>query len=190
MLHQADPGDPSSPSREQLLVAVARDRNQDAFRALFRYFAPRIKGYVRQLGADDSAAEELVQDVMLTVWQRAETFDPAMASAATWVFTIARNRRIDRVRQDRRPELRADDIAVPDDVPQPDHEVETAQAASRLRTVIGELPPEQAEVLRLAYYEDKVHSEISAERGIPLGTVKTRLRLALVRLRRAIGEEA
>jgi len=190
MLHQADSGDPTSPSREQLLLAVARHRDQESFQALFRYFAPRIKGYVRQLGADDSAAEELVQDVMLTVWQRAETFDPALASAATWVFTIARNRRIDRVRQERRPELRADDIELSDDVPQPDREVEAAQAASRLRTVIGDLPPEQADVLRLAYYEDKVHSEISAERGIPLGTVKTRLRLALGRLRRAIGEEA
>lgn len=185
----ADPTEPTVPSHEQLLLAVARRRDQQAFRALFRHFAPRIKGYVRKLGADDSSAEELVQEVMLTVWQRAESFDPALASAATWIYTIARNRRIDRIRQERRPELQPDDAVLDvEDAPQPDREVQAAQEASRLRAVIGGLPPEQAEVLRLAYYEDKVHAEISAERGIPLGTVKTRLRLAIGRLRRAFGE--
>lgn len=193
---QADSDDPTVPSLEQLLLAVARSRDQQAFRSLFRHFAPRVKGYARKLGADDSAAEELVQDVMLTVWQRAETFDPGIAGAATWVYTIARNRRIDRIRQERRPELHADDPVLDGTVPsgdgatQPDRQIQTAQEATRLRAVMGDLPPEQAEVLRLAYYEDKVHSEISSEQGIPLGTVKTRLRLALVRLRRAFGEGA
>ncbi len=188
---QADSNDPTVPSLERLLLAVARGRDQQAFRALFQHFAPRVKGYARKLGADDCAAEELVQDVMLTVWQRADTFDPELASAATWIYTIARNRRIDRIRQERRPELHPDDPMLDGDgAPPPDHQVQAAQEASRLRAVIGDLPPEQAEVLRLAYYEDKVHSEISVEQGIPLGTVKTRLRLALVRLRRAFGEGA
>ncbi|MBP2290280.1 sigma-70 family RNA polymerase sigma factor [Azospirillum rugosum] len=188
---QADSNDPTVPSLERLLLAVAQGRDQQAFRALFQHFAPRVKGYARKLGADDGAAEELVQDVMLTVWQRADTFDPDLASAATWIYTIARNRRIDRIRQERRPELHPDDSMLDGDgAPPPDHQVQAAQEASRLRAVIGDLPPEQAEVLRLAYYEDKVHSEISVEQGIPLGTVKTRLRLALVRLRRAFGEEA
>lgn len=187
----ADPTDPTVPSLEQLLLAVARRRDQQAFRSLFQHFAPRVKGYVRKLGADDSAAEELVQDVMLTVWQRAETFDPDLASAATWIYTIARNRRIDRIRQERRPELLPDEVFLDnEDAPPPDRQVQAAQEALRLRAVMGGLPPEQAEVLRLAYYEDKVHSEISIEQGIPLGTVKTRLRLALVRLRRAFGEGA
>ncbi|MDQ2102755.1 sigma-70 family RNA polymerase sigma factor [Azospirillum isscasi] len=189
MLPKADPNDPTMPDHEQLLLAVARDRDPAAFRALFDHFAPRIKAYVRRLGADSSAAEELVQDVMMAVWLRADRFDPSLASAATWIYTIARNRRIDRVRQERRPELQPGDF-VPDageELP-PDHRFEAAETAFRLRTVIGSLPPEQADVLRLAYYEDKVHAEISAERGIPLGTVKTRLRLALVRLRRAFGE--
>lgn len=190
MLHPADPNDPLPPSNEQLLLAVAQRRDQGAFQALFRYFAPRIRAYVRRLGSDDGAADELVQEVMLTVWQRAGTFDPALASASTWVFTIARNRRIDRLRQEKRPELMPEDGAMmAEDAPQPDRQVEVAQTAARLRAVIGTLPPEQADVLHLAYYEDKVHSEISVERGIPLGTVKTRLRLAISRLRRAIGEE-
>ena len=193
---QADSDDPTVPSLEQLLLAVARSRDQQAFRWLCRHFAPRVKGYARKRGADDSAAEELVQDVMLTVWQRAETFDPGIASAATWVYTIARNRRIDRIRQERRPELHADDPVLDgtgpsgDGAPPPDRQIQATQEATRLRAVMGDLPPEQAEVLRLAYYEDKVHSEISSEQGIPLGTVKTRLRLALVRLRRAFGEGA
>lgn len=191
MSHQADSDDPNVPSLERLLLAVAERRDQQAFRALFQHFAPRVKGYARKLGADDGAAEELVQDVMLTVWQRADSFDPALASAATWIYTIARNRRIDRIRQERRPELHPDDAMLDgDEAPPPDHQVQAAQDASRLRAVIGGLPPEQAEVLRLAYFEDKVHSEISVEQGIPLGTVKTRLRLALVRLRRAFGEGA
>ncbi|MBK3775616.1 sigma-70 family RNA polymerase sigma factor [Azospirillum sp. YIM DDC1] len=191
MLPKADSNDPTMPGHEQLLLAVARNRDSTAFRTLFDHFAPRIKAYMRRLGADSSAAEELVQDVMMVVWLRADRFDPALASASTWIYTIARNRRIDRVRQERRPELQPDDLM--SDVgeePAPDHQFEAAETAFRLRAVIGNLPPEQADVLRLAYYEDKVHAEISAERGIPLGTVKTRLRLALVRLRRAFEEGA
>lgn len=186
-----DTTDPSAPSREDLLLAVARDRDQMAFRSLFQHFAPRIKGYARKLGSDDGTAEELVQDVMLTVWQRADRYDPALANASTWIFTIARNRRIDRLRREQRPELTPDDALFGlADPPWPEHQAEASEEAGRLRAVIGALPAEQAEVLRLSYYEDKVHSQISAERGIPLGTVKTRLRLAMGRLRRAFGEEA
>lgn len=191
MLHQAEPNDPNAQPREQLLLAVARGRDQNAFRALFRYFAPRIKGYVRQLGADDSAAEELVQDVMLTLWLKAETFDPAQASAATWVFTIVRNRRIDRIRREARPAPDPQDpalAALPP--PSPEDEVLIARDGERVRTAMKTLSPEQTEALRLSYFEEKSHSEIAEERKIPLGTVKTRLRAALTQLRRSVKESA
>ncbi len=174
-------------SPDDLLLAVGRARDRAAFAALFGYFAPRLKAYLRRLGADQQAAEELVQEVMLLVWRRAETFDPAQASASTWVFTIARNRRIDALRREQRPEIDPDDPAlVPDPVTPADRALETAQASGRLRAAIRDLPPEQADLLRLAYFEDKPHSVIASERGIPLGTVKSRLRLAMERLRKTL----
>lgn len=176
-------------SPDELLLAVGRVRDRAAFAALFGHFAPRLKAYLRRLGSDGPAAEELVQEVMLLVWRRAETFDPTQASAGTWVFTIARNRRIDALRREQRPEIDPDDPAlVPDPVEPADRALETAQDSGRLRAAIKELPPEQAELLRMAYFEDKPHSVIAAERGLPLGTVKSRLRLALDRLRKALRE--
>lgn len=181
----------SAPSLDDLLVAVGRDRDRTAFAALFDHFAPRLKAYLRRLGAEPGTAEELVQEIMLLVWRRAETFDPVQSSAGTWVFTIARNRRIDALRREQRPDLDPDDPAL---VPEPalpaDHAVAAAEGARRLRAALRDLPPEQVELLQLAYYEDMPHSAISSERGIPLGTVKSRLRLALERLRRTLGDDA
>ncbi len=172
-----------------MVLAVARKRSRSAFALLFNYFAPRLKSYLMRLGADAGLAEELVQDVMLQVWHRAETFDPAQANASTWIFTIARNKRIDAVRRERRPEIDLTDPAlVPEPVEAADRTLEVGQENARLNAAIGSLPNEQAELLRLAYYEDKPHSTISAERGIPLGTVKSRLRLAVDRLRRLLRE--
>ena len=170
-----------------LVLAVARRRSRPAFAALFAYFAPRLKSYLMRLGAEAGQAEELVQDVLLQVWRRAETFDPAQANASTWVFTIARNKRIDAIRRERRPEIDLTDPAlVPEPVEPADRTLEAGQENARLNAAIGALPNEQAKLLRLAYYEDKPHSTISAEQGIPLGTVKSRLRLAVDRLRRLL----
>jgi len=172
---------------DDLLLAVARGRDRAAFSALFGHFAPRLKAYLRRLGTDSQAAEELVQEVMLLVWRRAETFDPIQASASTWIFTIARNKRIDALRREQRPEIDPDDPAlVPNPLEPADRMLEAAQASGRLQAALKELPPEQAELLKLAYFDDKSHSLISSERGIPLGTVKSRLRLALDRLRKAL----
>ena len=136
-----------------------------------------------------------MQEVMLLVWRRAETYDPAQASASTWVFTIARNKRIDALRREHRPEIDPDDPAlvpalVPERPDSADRRVELRESTSRLRAALKELPAEQAELLRLAYFEDKPHSAISAERGLPLGTVKSRLRLAVERLRKALRDIA
>ena len=140
-------------------------------------------------GCDSAVAEEVVQDVMTTLWRRAQQFDPKQSSASTWVFTIARNRRIDLLRRDKRIEVGGEDTTlVPDDRPSADQLVEADQKAARLRSAISALPAEQQDLLQLAFYEDKAHSAIAAERDIPLGTVKSRIRLALTRLRRELGE--
>ncbi|MEI8394818.1 MAG: sigma-70 family RNA polymerase sigma factor [Rhodospirillaceae bacterium] len=174
----------------ELIQAVARERSQTAFAVLFEHFAPRLKSYLMRLGCDAGQAEELVQEVMLLVWNRAETFDPVRAGAATWIFTIARNRRIDVIRRERRPEIDFSDPALePEPVETAERTVETERESARLLAAIAGLPDEQAQLLRLAYFDDKPHSAISVEQGIPLGTVKSRIRLALDRLRKLLREE-
>jgi len=167
-----------------LVEAIAGTRDRAAFSALFLAFAPRVKAYLRRLGASDGIAEELTQEVMLTVWHRAEQFDRRKAAVSTWIFTIARNRRIDALRRDRWPEVDPDDPAL---VPEPeapaDRAVEAAQREGRLHDAVKALPAEQAELLRLSFFEDKPHSAIASELALPLGTVKSRIRLAMQRLR-------
>jgi RNA polymerase sigma-70 factor (ECF subfamily) len=166
------------------IEAVARRRDRAAFAQLFGYFAPRVKAYLMRLGSDAAAAEDLMQDVMLTVWRRAESYDPTQAGVGTWIFTIARNRRIDALRRERRPALDAEDPALRPEPPAPADQVTAAQEwEERLGTALRELPPEQSEMVRLAYYEDRSHSDIAQRLNIPLGTVKSRLRLAVARLR-------
>ncbi|EWY39148.1 RNA polymerase sigma factor RpoE [Skermanella stibiiresistens SB22] len=172
-----------------MVVAVARNRDRAAFAALFERVAPRLKGYLMRLGAGASHADELTQEVMLLVWRRADAFDPGQARAATWIFTIARNKRIDGIRRARRPEIDPHDPAlVPDRPLSADMAIESVEDAARLRTALRDLPPEQADLLRLVYFEDQPHSVIAKTLGLPLGTVKSRLRLAMDRLRRAMGE--
>lgn len=183
--------DRSAERMDELLVRIGRDQDRQAFVTLFHHFAPRLLSYLLRLGADRAAAEEVIQEVMISVWRKADRFDPAAGAASTWLFTIARNLRIDRLRRERRPEIDPNDPAL---VPEPvveaaDGGVEAEQQAARLHRAIGTLPPEQADLLRMAYFEDKPHSTIAAERNLPLGTVKSRLRLALVRLRKALGED-
>lgn len=173
-----------------LVVAIAQRGDREAFARLFRHFAPRVKAYLMRLGADDAAAEDLMQDAMLTVWRRAPTYDPTLAGVSTWVFTIARNRRIDALRRGRRPDLDAEDpVLLPQATTSPDSAVAAQQWESRLATAISGLPAEQAEMLRLAYFEDRSHTDIADTLSLPLGTVKSRLRLAIGRLRSIFAPE-
>lgn len=165
-----------------LILRVRDQQDKDAFAALFRHFAPRIKGFLMKSGASASLAEECAQDVMATLWQKSHLFDPSRASAATWVYTIARNRRIDALRKSRRPE--------PEDLPwgpeaEPDQHdaLELSQETDRLGEALALLPQKQRELIERAYFGDLSHSEIAAETGLPLGTIKSRIRLALERLR-------
>ena len=185
--------EPQSPlDREALAdlvegIAVRADRG--AFAQLFRHFAPKIKGYLVKLGAG-AQAEELTQEVMLTVWRKAASFDRRQASVSTWLFTIARNRRIDAVRKERRPELDPEDPMLVPEAPQaPDELLQARDREARISEAIKTLPPEQSELLRQAFYLAKSHSEIANEMGLPLGTVKSRLRLAFGRLRKVLAGE-
>ena len=172
----------TEPDWAVLLLRVRDDADTAAFALLFRHFAPRIKAFLRKSGATDALAEECAQDVMATLWQKAHLFDPARASVATWVFTIARNRRIDALRKSRRPE--------PEDLPwgpEPEREaaeaLELQQESRRLGEALAQLPDKQRSLIERAYFGDLSHSEIAAETGLPLGTIKSRIRLALERLR-------
>jgi RNA polymerase sigma-70 factor (ECF subfamily) len=174
-----------------LIEAIALRADKAAFAQLFRIFAPKIKGYLVKLGAG-SQAEELAQEVMLTVWRKAATFDRNQASVSTWLFTIARNRRIDAIRKERRPELDPEDpMLVPDAPTAPDEHLLARDREARVAEAIKTLPPEQSELLRQAFFLAKSHSEIAAEMKLPLGTVKSRLRLAFGRMRKVLeGEDA
>ncbi len=168
------------------LRAVAERHDREAFGRIFAFYAPRVKAYLRRLGAEDAVAEDLTQEAMLSVWRRAQQFDPRRAAVSTWIFTIARNKRIDALRRDRRPDYDPEDPAIVepvDDAPRGDQVAETEQIKLVVQRAIDGLPTEQAQLLRIFYFEEKPHSAIAEELGLPLGTVKSRLRLALSKLR-------
>lgn len=173
-----------------LLLAVAELQDRDAFAELFAYYAPRVKSYLLRLGADSALAEEIAQDVMVTVWRKAGLFDRAQASVSTWIFRIARNRRIDLFRRSKRPELDPEEeMILPSGVEAPDARIEAMETETRVRAAMKDLPEEQVLLLKLAFYEGLSHSEIAARLGAPLGTVKSRIRLAFAKMKVRLGDE-
>ena len=175
--------------QSRLIVAVATRRDRKAFKSLFDHFAPRIKGFCQNNGSTADRADEVVQEAMVNVWRKAHLFDPAKASAGAWIFAIARNSRIDLIRKEKRPEADTTDPyfdqATPDD---PFSVLEMERKSNRLRSFVEKLPSEQQQVLRLAFFEEKPHSEVADELKIPLGTVKSRIRLAFKRIKSEYGE--
>jgi len=167
-------------------MARIRDaQDQAAFAALFTHFAPRVKAFLMRSGADSGLAEECTQEVMATVWQKAHLFDPSRASAATWIFTIARNRKIDALRRARRPE--PEDVPWgPEEAPDQAEALALQQDSEQLGEAIAALPEKQRLLIEKAYFGDLSHSEIAEQTGLPLGTIKSRIRLALDRLRHAM----
>jgi RNA polymerase sigma-70 factor (ECF subfamily) len=185
-----DAPDQAARELDDLVLRVARLRDREAFIGLYRHFAPRVKAYLLRLGADDTAAEEATQETMLSLWRRADSFNPAQAGVGTWVFTIARNRRIDILRRERRPEASPDLAELVADPAEPaDHTIAGRQRDQRVREALAALPPEQAELVQMAYYEDLSQTAIAERTGLPLGTVKSRFRLAFTRLRRLLGSD-
>lgn len=165
------------------LMARVRDhQDRAAFAVLFRHFAPRVKSFLMKSGADATLAEECAQDVMATLWQKAHLFDPSRASVATWIFTIARNRRIDVLRKSRRPEPEDLDWG-PESEPDGADIFESRQETTRLGAALAQLPEKQRALIERAYFGDLSHGELAAETGLPLGTIKSRIRLALEKLR-------
>ena len=184
--------DDVQPDWVRLIEAVALRRDRAAFASLFEHFAPRVKTFIRRSGASETAADEFAQETMLALWRKAALFDPKTTGAAAWIFTIARNLRIDALRRERRGSANeVTDIEVEfvmDDAPSPDSILAATQAKARIGNALSELSHEQLRVVELSFYQEKAHAEIAETLGIPLGTVKSRLRLAIVKLRSLLGD--
>jgi RNA polymerase sigma-70 factor (ECF subfamily) len=173
-----------------LLVAVAERQDRAAFAELFGYYAPRVKSYLMRLGSGSAQAEEISQDVMVNVWRKAGLFDRSQASVSTWIFRIARNRRIDVYRRAKRPDLDPEEpMILPSAVEAPDARVEMLETETRVRAAMLDLPEEQVGLLKLAFYDGLSHREISEKLGVPLGTVKSRIRLAFAKMKVRLGDE-
>ncbi|WP_225907875.1 sigma-70 family RNA polymerase sigma factor [Hyphomonas sediminis] len=166
------------------MAQIADRRSRGAFADLFSYYAPRVKSFMLRLGAGDGEAEELAQEVMITVWQKAGLYDRAQASVSTWIFRIARNRRIDAQRRQRRPELSPDDpVLLPPEIQTPDEMIVRGQLDEVVRERLAGLPQDQLILVQAAFYDGLSHSEIARAFNLPLGTVKSRIRLAFSRLK-------
>lgn len=170
-----------------LLQKVAQSRDVEAFRKLFELYGPRVKSYMMRQGANSTTAEDLAQETLLTVWRKAQLYSDEKGSATTWIFTIARNLRIDRLRREVSwqplPENRDEEAS---DAPDPEEEVTEKERRDKVRAVLATLPPDQSEVVTLSYVEGLSHSEIAERLGLPLGTVKSRMRLAYQKVKEAV----
>lgn len=172
--------------------AIAERQDRSAFADLFNFFAPRVQAFLHKTGTSKQQAEELAQEAMLTVWRKAGLYDPLSASAATWIFTIARNLRIDAVRREKRGgAVRVDEVEAEfaaDEAPAADARIISAEADERVRQALKALPPDQLKVIEMSFFEERPHGEIASALQIPLGTVKSRVRLAMTRLRGLLSE--
>ena len=188
---------PTSEEMNELVRAVAVDGDRQAFAILFKHFAPRVATYLVRGGTPVASAEELAQEAMVQLWRKAASFDPKRAGVSTWVFTIARNLRIDRHRRAGSAGQEGDDAGGAIDLEEhadpaasPEDGLEARQRESSIRAALRQLSPEQARVLQLSYFAEAAHAEIARELCIPLGTVKSRIRLAMINLRRLIDAQS
>ncbi|MGO4513740.1 sigma-70 family RNA polymerase sigma factor [Bradyrhizobium sp. MOS001] len=173
-----------------LIKRVANEGDRDAFARLFEHFAPRVKGFLVKTGSDPETAEDIAQSTFVAVWRKAGQFDPATAGVAAWIFTIARNQRIDAARRSVRQEraLSAEATYEVDTADSPEQIHARNEDAALIAAALARLSEEQSTVVRLSFIEEKAHGEIATSLGIPLGTVKSRIRLAMNRLRELLDE--
>lgn len=171
-----------------LLTKIAEERSDVAFQKLYSQYAPRVKTYMMKQGADPALAEELAQETLLTVWRKASQYSPDRGTAAAWIFTIARNLRIDKLRKDVRWQSLPDDQAeaIPSEAAGQDEMVLISQRRVRVQAALADLPPDQRAVVTLAYIEGLSHSEIAEKLMTPIGTIKSRMRLAYQKVRDAL----
>lgn len=171
-------------SDEALIARTARG-DREAFAQLFGAYAGKVKGYLVRLGAPPAAAEDLMQDAMVSVWRRAASFDATKAKASTWIFVIARNAWIDKLRRERTELAYRQTVLVSEESEDeaPDEAAMRGQTEDQVAAALATLSDEQRQVVQLSFFEDRPHSEIAAHLSLPLGTVKSRLRLALIKLR-------
>lgn len=175
-----------------LIEAIATRQDRAAFAGLFRYFAPRVKAFLMRGGADSDTAQEVAQEALIVVWRKAASFDRSRASAATWIYTIARNKRIDLLRRTGKPPIETEDwlaVFAPEE-DDADKSVLAGQTYSRMQELLRTLSADQLVVVQKAFFEDKSHTTIADELKLPLGTVKSRIRMALGRLRQALEKDA
>ena len=171
------------------LSSVAVNRDKTSFGYLFDYLAPKIKGFLRKNGTSEVVLDDLTQEVMIKIWRYAKHFDQKKGKVTTWVFTIARNARIDLIRKENRPEPDINDPVLVNKPPRASDDILFAkQTSTRISEAINELPHEQQQILKYAFFEEKSHAEIAAYTGLPLGTVKSRIRLAFQRLKKTLME--
>ena len=170
------------------LSRIATERSDGAFRRLFEEFGPQIKRYMMRHGADAATAEELAQETLLTVWRKAGLYSPAKGTPATWMFSIARNLRIDRLRKEVCWQELSDETAeaTPSEDAAPDDAASERQRQARVQAVLAAMPGEQRDVVTLAFIDGLSHNEIAGRLSLPLGTVKSRLRLAYQKVRAAL----
>jgi RNA polymerase sigma factor (sigma-70 family) len=182
---------PDNDELADLVELVARSRDRQAFIRLFDHYAPRINAYLLRIGTDNGVAEELAQEVMVTLWRKADLFDRRKSSVGTWLFRIARNRRIDALRRERLGELDEHDPAFqPAGTVGVDEALDVQVREERVRLAIATLPDEQRDLVHMAFFKGLTHSQIADATGLPLGTVKSRIRLAFTRLRRVLESDA
>ncbi len=174
-------------SLDACMRRVAEDRDKNAFEELFDHYAPQLRAYslAREPGAG-LVADELVQEVMARVWLKAGKYNARLSNLNTWIFTLARNCRIDYLRRNSRyvTEINPAGIfnEIEDENPGPFQRAQTSRVEENIRAGLEGLPREQAEILTKVYLEGKSHQQASAELSLPLGTVKSRVRLALKKL--------
>ncbi len=173
---------------EDMLVAIGNKKDKECFIDIFNHFAPRIKSFLIKGGLQAEIADELAQETMLAIWNKAQSYDPKQAAASTWIFTIARNKRIDHLRKIANYRTQSDDNMVFEDPgATPIENTTQKQETQRIKDALRTLPEEQLTLIKKSFFEDKSHAIIAEETGIPLGTVKSRIRLALDRLRGETG---
>lgn len=181
----------SSDEAADLIEAIAARQDKAAFASLFRHYAPRVKAFLMRGGSDAETAQEVAQEALIMVWRKAASFDRGKAAASTWIYTIARNKRIDLARRTNRPAIDTEDwltVFAPE-TEDADKSVLASQTYRRVEELLGSLSADQLLVIRKAFFEDKTHTAIAEELGLPLGTVKSRIRLALGRLREALEKD-